>query len=376
MTKRMVLMLVIAGLIFGGIFGFQAFKSRMIKKYLSSQGVPPQTVSTTKAAYQQWQPELSAVGTLRAVRGADLASEVSGVISAIHFRSGEEVKAGAPLIQLNAAADIAQLESLKAAAELAQLTYQRDARQLKVQAVSQATVDTDAANVKVAKARVAEQQALVDKKNVRAPFAGRLGLRAVDLGQYVAPGTKLVTLQSLDPVYVDFSVPQSALADVRTGLKVSATTSALPGERFEGTIKAIDAKIDPATRNVLVRASLGNPKHHLLPGMFVSVTVDTGGTERRLTLPQTAITFNPYGNTVFVVEEKGKQPDGKPKLVAAQRFVTTGATRGDQIAVLSGVKEGETVVTAGQLKLRNGVPVIINNSVQPSDEAAPKPRDE
>jgi membrane fusion protein (multidrug efflux system) len=376
MTKRMVLMLVIAGLIFGGIFGFQAFKSRMIKKYLSSQGVPPQTVSTIKATAQEWQPELSAIGTLRAVRGADLAPEVAGIISAIHFRSGEEVKAGAPLVQLNAAADIAQLESLKAAAELAELTYRRDQSQLKVQAVSQATVDTDAANLKVAKARVAQQQALVDKKNLRAPFAGRLGLRAVDLGQYVAPGTKLVTLQALDPVYVDFSVPQSGLAQVRTGLKVSATTDALPDERFEGTIDAIDAKVDPATRNVQVRASLRNPQHRLLPGMFVSVAVESGGEERRLTLPQSAITFNPYGNTVFVVEEKGKGPDGKPKLVAAQRFVTTGPTRGDQIAVLSGVKEGETVVSAGQLKLRNGVPVIVNNSVQPANEAAPQPKDQ
>lgn len=376
MIKRMVLMLVIAGLVFGGIFGFQAFKSRMIKKYLSSQGVPPQTVSTIEAAYQDWQPELSAVGTLRAVRGADLAPEVSGVISAIHFHSGEEVKAGTPLVKLNDAADIAQLESLKAAAKLAELTYRRDQRQLKLQAVSQATVDTDAANLKVAKARVAQQQALIDKKNLRAPFDGRLGLRAVDLGQYVAPGTKLVTLQSLDPMYADFSVPQSSLAEVRTGLKVSATTDALPGEHFEGTIDAIDAKIDPATRNVVVRASLRNPAHHLLPGMFVTVAVDTGVTERRLTLPQTAISFNPYGNTVFVIENKGKQPDGKPKLVATQRFVTTGATRGDQIAVLSGVKDGETVVTAGQLKLRNGVPVIVNNSVQPSNEAAPKPKDE
>ena len=181
MTKRMVLMLVIAGVIFGGIFGFQAFKSRMIKKYLSSQGVPPQTVSTIKATIQEWQPELSAIGTLRAARGADLAPEVAGVIAAIHFRSGEEVKAGAPLVQLNAAADIAQLETLKAAAELAELTYRRDQSQLKVQAVSRATVDADAANLKGARARVAEQQALVDKKNLRAPFAGRLGLRAVDL---------------------------------------------------------------------------------------------------------------------------------------------------------------------------------------------------
>jgi membrane fusion protein (multidrug efflux system) len=348
----------------------------MIKKYLSSQGVPPQTVSTIKAGLQEWQPELNVVGTLRAVRGADLAPEVAGVISAIHFRSGEEVKAGAPLVQLNAAADIAQLESLKAAAELAELTYRRDQSQLKVQAVSQATVDADAANLKVAKARVAEQQALVDKKNLRAPFAGRLGLRAVDLGQYVAPGTKLVTLQALDPVYVDFSVPQSGLAQVHTGLKVSATADSLPGERFEGTIDAIDAKVDPASRNVQVRASLSNPRHRLLPGMFVTVAVDTGSPERRLTLPQTAISFNPYGNTVYVVEDKGKGPDGKPRLVAAQRFVTTGATRGDQVAIVSGVKDGETVVTAGVLKLRNGVPVIINNSVQPSDEAAPKPKDQ
>lgn len=376
MTKRMVLMLVIAGLIFGGIFGFQAFKSRMIKKYLSSQGVPPQTVSTIKASLQEWQPELNAVGTLRAVRGADLAPEVAGVISAIQFRSGEEVKAGAPLVQLNAAVDIAQLESLRAAAGLAELTYRRDQRQLKVQAVSQATVDADAANLKVAQARVAEQQALVDKKSIRAPFTGRLGLRAVDLGQYVAPGTKLVTLQALDPVYVDFSVPQNGLAGIRAGLKVSAAADALPGERFEGTIDAIDAKVDPATRNVQVRASLSNPHHRLLPGMFVTVAVDTGAAERRLTLPQTAISFNPYGNTVFVVEEKGKGPDGKPQLVATQRFVTTGATRGDQIAILTGVKEGETVVTAGLLKLRNGVPVNINNSVQPSDQAAPKPKDQ
>ncbi len=376
MTKRMVLMLLIAGVLFGAIFGFQAFKSRMIKKYLSSQGVPPQTVSTIKAGYEAWQPALDVIGTLRAVRGADLAPEVGGVISAIHFDSGQEVKAGAPLVQLNAATDLAQLSSLKATAELAELNYQRDARQLKVQAVSQATVDADAANLKIAKARVAEQQALVDKKSVRAPFDGRLGIRLVDLGQYVAPGTKLVTLQALDPVFVDFSVPQNALSSIRPGLKVRARSDSLPGEQFDGTIAAIDAKVDTATRNVQVRASLGNAQHRLLPGMFVSVTVETGAEERRLTLPQTAISFNPYGNTAFVVEEKGKGPDGKPKLVAAQRFVTTGETRGDQIAVLSGVKEGETVVTAGQLKLRNGVPVIVDNSVQPANEAAPRPKDQ
>jgi membrane fusion protein, multidrug efflux system len=376
MTKRMVLMLLIAGVLFGAIFGFQAFKARMIKKYLSSQGVPPQTVSTIKAGYEAWKPALNVVGTLRAVRGADLAPEVAGVVSEIHFSSGEEVKAGAPLVQLNAASDLAQLASLKAAADLAELNYQRDQRQLKVQAVSQAAVDTDAANVKVAKAQVATQQALVDKKTVRAPFAGRLGIRLVDLGQYVAPGTKLVTLQAIDPLLVDFSVPQGELARIHPGMKVSATADALPGELFEGAIAAIDAKVDPATRNVQVRATLQNPRHRLLPGMFVSVSVESGAEERRLTLPQTSITFNPYGNTVFVVEEKGKGADGKPRLVASQRFVETGATRGDQIAVVSGVKEGETVVTTGQLKLRNGVPVIVDNTVQPANEAAPRPKDQ
>jgi membrane fusion protein (multidrug efflux system) len=210
---------------------------------------------------------------------------------------------------------------------------------------------------------------------VRAPFAGRLGIRAVDLGQYVAAGTKLVTLQSLDPILVDFSLPQTELARLAPGHKVAVTTNALPGEHFSGTVEAIDAKVDPATRNVLVRASIGNPQHHLLPGLFVDTDVSAGETKRYLTLPQTAIAFNPYGNTVFVVTDKGKGADGKPQLVAAQRFVTTGPTRGDQIAVLSGIERGDTVVTAGQLKLRNGMPVKIDNSIQPANEANPQPKD-
>lgn len=376
MTKRMALMLLLAAVLFGGIFGFQAFKARMIKTFLASQGVPPQAVSTIKAGYQAWQPSLRSVGTLRSVRGADLAPEVAGVIAAIHFRSGDEVKVGAPLVQLNDDSDLALLESLKAAEQLAETTYRRDLQQVKARFVSQAALDTDIANLRSAKARVQEQEALVAKKLVRAPFAGRLGIRAVDIGQYVAAGTKLVTLQSLDPILVDFTVPQGALARLGNRQKVVATIDALPGESFEGAISAIDAKVDPATRNILVRASLPNPQHRLLPGMFASVEVQSGAAQRVLTLPQTAITFNPFGNTVFVVEEKGKGADGKPQLVANQRFVTTGDTRGDQIAVLSGLEEGATVVTAGQLKLRNGVPVRIDNSIQPSNEAAPRPRDQ
>ncbi|MGA8050245.1 MAG: efflux RND transporter periplasmic adaptor subunit [Burkholderiales bacterium] len=376
MIKRMALMLLLAGALFGAIFGWKAFVARMTTKYFSSPSVPPQTVSTTRASYMEWQSSVSAVGTLRAAHGADLAPQVVGVIAAIHFSSGQEVKAGAPLVQLDNASDLALLESLKATEQLAETTYKRDVQQRKANFISQAALDTDVANLRSAKARVAEQQALVDKKLVRAPFAGRLGVRVVDLGQYVAAGTKLVTLQALDPILVDFSVPQNQVGQVQPGQKVILRSDALPGERFEGSVSAIDAKVDAATRNVLVRGSLPNPQHRLLPGMFANVEIRLAAAERRLTLPQTAITFNPYGDTVFVIEDKGKGPDGKPLQVASQRFVTVGPTRGDQIALLSGLKEGDTVVTAGQLKLRNGTPVIINNSVQPSDQAAPKPKDE
>ncbi|HVB49574.1 MAG TPA: efflux RND transporter periplasmic adaptor subunit [Burkholderiales bacterium] len=376
MTKRMLLMLVLVGLVFGGIFGFQAFKARMIKKYIAAQGIPAQTVSTIKAGYSEWQPRVEAVGTLRAVRGADLAPQIAGIVTAVRFKSGDEVKAGAPLIDLDSAQEAAQLLALEAAAQLAEVNYARDARQLKVKAVSQAVVDADAANLKAARAQVAQQQALIDKKRIRAPFGGRLGIRAVDLGQYVSPGTKLVTLQSLDPIFVDFSVPQSMLGSIAVGQEVVARSDAFPGVRFEGKVTAIDAEVDTATRNIAVRAELGNPKHRLLPGMFATVDVESGVPQRHLTLPQTSISYNPYGDTVFVVDEQGKGADGKPRLVAQQRFVTTGATRGDQVAVLSGIKDGETVVTAGQMKLHNGVPVVINNAVQPTDNPAPHPKDE
>ncbi len=374
MIRRMVVMLVLTGVVFGGIFGFQAFKSKMIRKYMSA-GQPAQTVSTTKVRYEQWQTQERAVGTLRAVRGADLAPEVAGIVQAIRFQSGDSVKAGTPLVQLNANADTARLKSLEAAAALAASTYRRDAEQFKVNAVSQATLDADAAAAKSTQAQVEEQQALVAKKLIRAPFDGRAGIRAVDLGQYLSPGTKIVTLQALDPVFADFLVPQAALPHYRVGQKVVVVSDSFPGERFEGRVAALDSKVDPATRNVKVRATVRNPKQRLLPGMFATVQTDLGGPQRLLTLPQTAISFNPYGNTVFVLEEK-KAADGKTELLAQQKFVTTGATRGDQVAVLSGLKEGETVVTSGQIKLRSGAPVVINNDIQPTNDAAPRPVDE
>ena len=375
MTKRMIIMLVAVGVLFGGLFGFKAFLGGVIKKSISAQGVPPQTVSTAKAQFTEWQGEFQAVGTLRAVRGADVAPELSGVITAIHFQSGQAVATGAPLVQLNAESDLARLQSLAAAADLAQANYERDKKQLEFQAVSQAVVEADAATLKSARAQVAEQQALLNKKLVRAPFEGRLGIRAVDVGQYVNAGTKLVTLQALDPVYVDFYAPQKSLGKIALKQKIVLTTDAFQGQQFPGEVSSIDPKVDPATRNVQVRATVRNPKQSLLPGMFATVVLASGGPQRFLTLPQTAVSYNPYGDTVFVVEEsKGK--DEKVALVAQQKFVTTGETRGDQVAILSGIKEGDTVVTAGQIKLRSGFPVIVNNSIQPTNEPAPQPKDQ
>ena len=375
MTKRMIIMLAIVGLLFGGLFGFKAFLGGVIRKSISAQGLPSQTVSTAKAQFAEWQGEFQAVGTLRAVRGADLAPEVSGVITAIHFQSGQAVQAGTPLVQLNAESDVARLHSLGANADLAEVNYERNRKQLEFQGVSQAVVDADAANLKNAKAQLAEQQALVNKKLVRAPFDGRLGIRAVDVGQYVNAGTKLVTLQALDPVYVDFYAPQKSLGRIAVGQKIILKTDAFQGQQFPGEVSSIDPKVDPATRNVQVRATVRNPKHSLLPGMFATVVLASGGPRRFLTLPQTAVSYNPYGDTVFVVEEsKGK--DDKVALIAQQKFVTTGEVRGDQVAILSGIKEGDTVVTAGQIKLRSGFPVIVNNSIQPANEQAPQPKDQ
>jgi membrane fusion protein (multidrug efflux system) len=375
MTKRMLIMLAAVGLLFGGLFGFKAFVGTKIRESIAAQGIPPQTVSTAKAQFTEWQGEFQVVGTLRAVRGADIAPEVSGLITAIHFQSGQEVAQGAPLVQLNDESDVARLQSLMAAVELAQANYDRDQKQLAIQAVSQAVVDADAATLKSAKAQAAEQRALVAKKLVRAPFAGRLGIRAVDVGQYVNAGTKLVTLQALDPVYVDFYVPQKSLGRIALGQKIVLRTDAFQGQQFPGEVSSIDPKVDLATRNVQVRATVRNSKRSLLPGMFATVVLASGGPQRFLTLPQTAISYNPFGDTVFLLEEsKGK--DEKVRLVAQQKFVTTGEARGDQVAILSGIKEGDTVVTAGQIKLRSGFPVVVNNAIQPTNEPSPKPKDQ
>jgi membrane fusion protein, multidrug efflux system len=275
------------------------------------------------------------------------------------------------LLKLRSDDDAAKLVSLQATAELSELTYERDLKQFKIQAVSQATLDTDSANLKNAKAQVAQQQAILDKKFLRAPFAGHLGIRAVDLGQYLSAGTTIVTLQALDPIFLDFFVPQQSVDQIRIGQAVTVKIDAFRDQTFPGEISAINPKVDASSRNVQIRATLKNPDHKLLPGMYATVDIATGAPQDLITLPQTAITYNPYGNTVYVVDNKSGQPDGKAQLIARQTFVTTGATRGDQVAILKGVNAGDMIVTAGQIKLHNGSPILIDNSIAPTADAAP-----
>jgi membrane fusion protein, multidrug efflux system len=376
MAKRMIIMLIAVAVVLGGVFGFQVFKANIIKKVMASLANPPQTVSTVTAGYQQWQPEVSAVGTLRAVNGADLSLQLAGIVSEIHFKSGDDVQAGQILLRLRSDDDIAKLQALQATAELAQVNYDRDHKQFLVQAVSRATLDSDAATLKNDQAQVAEQQAVVDQKILRAPFAGHLGIRAVDLGQFLAAGTQVVTLQALDPLYVDFYLPQQALADIKVDQTVAVHVDTWPGTSFAGQVIAINPQVDPTSRNVQIRATLRNADHRLLPGMFATLDISTGAQQRNITLPQTAVAYNPYGDTVYVVLDKGKDAQGKPQLVAQQTFVTTGDTRGDQVAILKGIKAGDVIVSAGQIKLHNGSPVVINNTVQPTDNPHPNVADE
>jgi membrane fusion protein (multidrug efflux system) len=374
MIKRMVIMLVAVAIVFGGIFGFQIFKGMMIKKFITALSNPPQTVSAAKAETSEWQPKIEAIGSLRALKGADLSLEVSGVVEAISFNSGDDVAEGAPLLKLRTADDVARLEQLKAMAELSDITYERDQKQFKMQAVSQATIDTDAANLKNARAQVAQQQAIIDKKLLRAPFAGHLGLRAVDLGQYLGPGTVIVTLQALDPIFADFFVPQQAVGQIGLGQPVTVKIDAFKDQTFTGEILAINPKVDLGSRNVQVRATLKNPDHKLIPGMYATVEIATGAPQSYVTLPQTAISYNPYGDTVYIVDSKN-DADGKPQLSARQTFVVVGPTRGDQVAVLKGVADGDMIVTAGQIKLHNGSTIMIDNKITPTADAAPVPVD-
>jgi membrane fusion protein, multidrug efflux system len=374
--RGMLMMLLAVGIIFGGILGYKAFVMQMIRKSMAGRQIPPVTVTATKVESKEWQPRLKAVGSLRAVRGVDVTCETAGLVRAINFLPGQNVSQGQLLVQLNADSDIALLHSLEAAATLAKSVYERDRKQYAVKVISQAVLDADEADLKSKQAQVDQQKALVEKKFIHAPFSGRLGTSAVNLGQYLNPGDKIVTLQSLDVLYNDFYVPQQELGRIKNGQAVIALSDTYPGRIFQGKITTINPKVDPDTRNIQVESVINNPRHELLPGMYVTVEIQTGGAQKYLTLPQTAVSFNPYGEMVFIIEKGAKDSSGHETLTVKQTLVTVGPTRGDQVAILGGVREGDMVVTSGHFKLKPGSAVVINNKVQPKDDAAPKPVDE
>ena len=389
MTKRMLIMIgavVLLVILLGGLYALH------IMKLIASIPKPtPQTVTATKVSSEDWQPALAAVGSVTPVRGVDVTTEIAGLVREIHFKSGQDVRQGDVLVELNADSDKAQLASLEAAADLSATVLKRDKAQFDAQAIAQAQVDADSADLKSKRALADQQKAIIDKKTIRAPFSGKLGITTVNPGQYVNPGDKIVTLQTIDPIYVDFNLPQKSIGALEVGQLVNVTTDGFAGVTFPGKITAISPKVDTTTRNVVVEATFSNPKRQLLPGMFANASVQVGDKKHYLTLPQTAITYNPYGSTVFVVmtaDEAAAAARAKSNgasapaaaasgngLVVQQAFITTGETRGDQVAILSGLKEGQQVVTSGQVKLKNGTPIVIDNSIVPANSPNPTPQE-
>lgn len=379
--KRLFWMLLLCLVVFGGVFGVQAFFARQTNAFFDNMPQPAVAVSSAVAQRQRWSDGAEAVGTFVAVNGTDVTTEAGGVVRAIEFTPGQPVKAGQVLVRLNTANETATLKSLEAAARLAKVQADRWQQLGRDQLVSRDEVQQRATAAASAQAQVDAQRALIEQKTLRAPFDGVLGIRKVNLGQYVAPGTPIVSLQQLDPIYLDFSLPEQHIREVTAGTPVRAQVDAIPGRSFDGRVTAVEPQVDPSTRNFMVQATLVNADGALRPGTFARVRFDLGGEREVVVIPQTAVSFNPYGNAVFVITKAKRAAgetdmQGKPltgdKLVVNQRFVKTGATRGDLIAVTEGLKPGEQVVTSGLLKLRNGAEVTINNAVQPSADAAPQ----
>ena len=379
--KRMILMLVAALVIFGGVFGIKAMIGAQTNKFFDNMPQPAVAVSSANARTEAWSDDAEAVGTFVAVNGTDVTTESGGVVRSIEFDAGQPVRAGAVLVRLNSANEEATLRSLEASAKLAKVQADRWRKLGADKLVSLDDVQSKVTAAATAQAQVDAQRALIEQKTIRAPFSGVLGIRKVNLGQFVSPGDAIVSLQQLDPIYLDFSLPEQRIGQLVEGSMVRATVDAMPGAVFDGKVTAIEPLVDPNTRNFKVQATLPNPDRAVRPGGFAKVGFDLGGARDVVVIPQTAVSFNPYGNAVFVIS-KVKRKDGetdmqgKPltgdKLIVTQRFVKTGATRGDLVAITDGLKPGEQVVTSGLLKLRNDAEVTINNKVQPSAEAQPQ----
>jgi membrane fusion protein, multidrug efflux system len=370
MRKRMFIMLLCLFIVFGCIFLFKAMIGLLIKKAIAENKNPIIPVSTMKVDYSEWPSQLSASGSLRAIKGVNVTTALAGMVQTIYFMPGSFVKEGTILVQLNAGTEIGQLQSLQAQAALAQITYLRDKKQYAISAVSKQQLDTDFENLQNFIGQVRGQAATVAKKTLRAPFTGRLGINNVNPGQYLNPGDSVTSLQTLDPIYVDFYVPQQSLSILKVGLPVTLTTDAFPNKSFFGKITTLNPAVETSTRNVLVEATLQNKQYDLAPGMFATVNVVTGNPKKYLTLPQTAVAFNPYGDIVYVVKNEGKDEKGSV-LIASPVFVITGQARGDQIAIIKGITKGDMIVTSGQLKLKKGSRVSINDSIVPADNSHP-----
>jgi membrane fusion protein (multidrug efflux system) len=371
MKKRLFFTLLGLLIVFGGVFGYNAFVAYKTEQALSNRDAPTQTVSATEAATATWQPTVSAVGSVKAAQGVDVTAEIEGRVTNVAVADGARVEDEALMVELDAAGLRAELTGAQAEASLAAIELRRQ-RQLREQNVnSKADVDRAQSQLEQARARVQRIQARLEKKTIEAPFAGRLGILEVDVGEFIAAGTPVVTLQRLDPINVDFTIPQDALARVETGQQVLARADAYSDQPFSGRIRAISPKVNEATRNATVRARLANPEGRLRPGMFVDVAIQLPEEERVVTLPQTAITYNPYGDSVFLVNES-TDDQGETVLTVERKFVETGASRAGQIQILKGIEAGQRVVTSGQLKLRNGAKVNIDNTTEPASDPSPE----
>jgi membrane fusion protein (multidrug efflux system) len=374
MAKRMILMLtvmvaLIAALAFVKFRQFQAMAAQF-----AAMQPPPDAVTTIVAKREQWATTLAAIGTVAAVQGVTVSADLPGVVDRIAFDSGRSITQGDVLVELDTRQEQAQLAAAEAELQLARLTFERMQGLIAHDAVSRAEFDAAAAAQTQAEARIREIRATIARKTIRAPFSGILGIRTVNLGQYLTSGDPIVPLQSLDPIYVNFGIPQQDAVQIRPGRKVRITAADVGNLEFTGRITAVDSVVDETTRNVTVQATLANPGGKLRPGMFVQAQVMLGATESVIPLPASAISYAPYGDSVFVVTDM-KDPQGRPYRGVRQQVVKLGGSRGDQIAVLSGIEPGDEVVTSGVFKLRNGAAVQINNEVQPSNNPAPNPQD-
>lgn len=375
MTKRMITMLLVCAVVFGLVFGLKALFSYMMNKGINEAPPPTVAVSTTEVQADSWALSIGTVGSIKAVNGVELATELEGTVETIRFRSGETVEQGDVLVEMDAAADRAQLKALRAAARLAQQEYERFASLFKQGSISRSELDRKESERDQAQATADAQAELVAKKTLRAPFSGQLGIRQVDKGQVLAAGSVVVSLFQMDPIFVNFSLPEQQLPLISEGLAVQVRLTSQPDEVFSGEITAIEPGVDTATRNFNVQATLANPDGKLRPGMFARVRIQLPSSEDVLVVPRTAISYAPYGHSVYVIAPaEGSEGEGDaPKLVAQKRLVTLGNERGDLVAITDGLEAGERVATSGLLKLRNGAPVKEENDVLPPADPTPNP---